>query len=73
MFVTGSYNIINGNNSSVMGSNNIATGYDQVVMGHYNVEDTENKFALIVGGGAKMVKMLQERIYSNLIGRVDSI
>lgn len=53
MFVTGSYNTINGNNSSVMGSNNIATGYDQVVMGHYNVEDIENKFALIVGGGAK--------------------
>lgn len=53
IFATGSYNSISGNNSSVFGSNNAASGFDQVVMGHYNVEDTQNRFALIVGGGDK--------------------
>lgn len=52
-FVTGTSNVIKGSNSAVFGSNNLATSYDQVVMGHYNVEDTDNKFAFIIGGGSK--------------------
>lgn len=52
-FVTGTSNVIKGSNSAVFGSNNLATGYDQVVMGHYNVEDTNNKFAFVIGGGSK--------------------
>ena len=50
-FVTGSNNNISGSNSSVFGSDNIVSGEDQIVTGHYNIEDTSNKYALIVGGG----------------------
>lgn len=53
VFITGSFNESTANNTSVMGANNIASSSDQVVMGHYNVEDTQNRFALIVGGGDK--------------------
>ena len=53
VFVTGSYNTCTGNNSSVLGTNNIASGDEQVVLGHYNEEDTQNKYALIVGGGSR--------------------
>lgn len=52
-FATGTSNVIKGSNSAVFGSNNLATGNDQVVMGHYNVEDTNNKFAFVIGGGSK--------------------
>lgn len=52
-FVTGTSNDIKGANAAVFGSNNFATGNDQTVMGHYNVEDTANDYAVIVGGGTK--------------------
>lgn len=52
-FVTGTSNDIKGANAAVFGSNNFATGNDQTVMGHYNVEDTANSYAVIVGGGTK--------------------
>lgn len=52
-FATGTSNVIKGSNSAVFGSNNLATSNDQVVMGHYNVEDTNNKFAFVIGGGSK--------------------
>ena len=52
MTAFGSNNTISSNNSAVFGYYNIASGNDQVVMGHYNVGDTENKYAVIVGGGS---------------------
>lgn len=52
MTAFGSNNTISSNNSAVFGYYNIASGNDQVVMGHYNVGDTENKYAIIVGGGS---------------------
>lgn len=53
MFITGTSNEISADNASVMGSDNIASGYDQTVIGHYNIADTENKYAFIVGGGKR--------------------
>lgn len=52
-FATGTANIITGANAAVFGYNNLAEGNDQVVMGHYNVRDTANSYAVIVGGGTK--------------------
>lgn len=52
MTAFGSNNTISSNNSAVFGYYNIASGNDQVVMGHYNVGDTENKYAIVVGGGS---------------------
>lgn len=52
MTAFGSNNTISSNNSAVFGYYNIASGNDQVVLGHYNIGDTENKYALIVGGGS---------------------
>lgn len=51
IFVTGSHNNISGKNSSVFGRNNIVSSEDQVVYGRYNMEDTSNKYSVIVGGG----------------------
>lgn len=39
--------------SVVFGSNNIVSSSNQVVLGRFNEEDTENKFAIIVGGGSQ--------------------
>lgn len=47
----GSYSEAKGYYSHVEGSYTIASGKSQHVQGKYNVEDTENKYAHIVGGG----------------------
>ena len=47
----GYYTRANGESSHAEGRNTIATGNYQHVQGKYNVEDTENKFAHIVGNG----------------------
>lgn len=46
-----STNEASGNYSVAMGTHNKASGVGQVVAGTYNKEDTENKYAEIVGGG----------------------
>lgn len=55
---TGTHSMINGSNCLATGDNSHAEGYGtkasatcQHVQGKYNVEDTENKYAHIVGGG----------------------
>ena len=40
-----------GENSHCEGQNTIATGINQHVSGKYNIEDTENKYAEIIGNG----------------------
>ena len=47
----GAYSIASGNNSITLGYFARAAGKHQTAMGKYNVEDTENKYALIFGGG----------------------
>lgn len=47
----GEYTIANGYGSHAEGYYNIATGQYQHVQGKFNFEDTENKYAHIVGGG----------------------
>ena len=47
----GSYTIAGGPYSHAEGYYTIATGWRQHVQGKYNVEDTEGKYAHIVGGG----------------------
>lgn len=47
----GGYTTTNGSESHAEGYYTIATGNQQHVQGKYNIEDTENKYAHIVGGG----------------------
>lgn len=47
----GTRTLASGNNSHAEGDNTIAHGYSQHVQGKYNIEDTENKYAHIVGNG----------------------
>lgn len=51
-FATGCTNASLGGYSSTFGQFNIAKGNHQMVLGRRNVEDTENKYALIVGNGS---------------------
>lgn len=44
--------IAKGSYSHVEGNNTISGGVNQHVQGKYNIEDTENKYAHIVGGGS---------------------
>ena len=48
----GSYTEAKGQGSHAEGSNTIAAGEGQHVEGKYNIEDTENKYAHIIGGGS---------------------
>lgn len=47
----GEFTMASGNESHVEGYNTIASGNQSHVSGKYNVEDTENKYAEIVGNG----------------------
>lgn len=47
----GEYTVAKGDYSHVEGYYTIASGYRQHVQGKYNIEDTEGKYAHIVGGG----------------------
>ena len=58
----GSSNIVSGVCSSAIGRKLKASGDDQNVVGHYNIEDTENKYAFIVGNGSS------ENARSNALG-----
>ena len=47
----GGISIASGFNSHAEGNNTIASGNAQHVQGRYNIDDTQNKYAHIVGGG----------------------
>ena len=49
--VGGYKNVASGVSSTAMGNETIAKGDNQLAPDKYNVEDTTNKYALIVGGG----------------------
>lgn len=50
--IVGGYNnIASGTSAVAMGEEVIAKGNNQLALGKYNVEDTTNKYALVVGGG----------------------
>lgn len=58
----GSSNTVSGVCSSAIGRKLKASGDGQNVVGHYNIEDTENKYAFIVGNGSS------ENARSNALG-----
>lgn len=47
----GNYTIASGDTSHAEGNNTIATGSNQHVQGKYNIEDTDDKYAHIIGNG----------------------
>ena len=50
--IVGGYNnIASGTSAVAMGEEVIAKGSNQLALGKYNVEDTTNQYALVVGGG----------------------
>lgn len=49
--VEGAYNTVNGYGSHAEGYRTIASGQYQHVGGKWNIEDTENKYAFIIGNG----------------------
>lgn len=54
------------NNSIALGTG-IITGDNQVVLGKYNIEDTENKYAYILGDGNGIVN--SDGTFSNRVGK----
>ena len=52
----GHKNTASGASSHVEGYNNIASGSNQHVQGKYNIEDTEDKYAHVVGNGTSEIK-----------------
>ena len=52
----GAFTTASGNYSHAEGLNTIAAGEEQHVEGKYNVQDTENKYAHIIGGGTSSTK-----------------
>lgn len=47
----GESTVAKGYNSHAQNYNTIAAGEDQTAIGHYNIEDTRDKYALIIGNG----------------------
>ena len=58
----GQETVASGDCSHAEGQGTIATGNHQHVSGKYNVEDTENKYAFIIGGGNKTGTSGNEKI-----------
>lgn len=52
-FATGRWTSATGQASFSAGEFTKAAGQDQFVLGHYNVEDADNKYAFIIGGGTE--------------------
>ena len=50
-FASGYNTIANGKKATALGEGTIATGNNSLVHGKYNIEDTENKYAEIIGNG----------------------
>ena len=50
-FASGYNTVANGKKATALGEGTIATGNNSLVHGKYNIEDTENKYAEIIGNG----------------------
>ena len=50
-FASGYNTVANGKKATALGEGTIATGNNSLVHGRYNIEDTENKYAEIIGNG----------------------
>ena len=61
----GNYTTASGDSSHAEGESTIASGENQHVQGRYNIEDTEGKYAHIVGNGAYDSSTNWEEVRSN--------
>lgn len=68
-----STNEANGNYSVAMGTHTKASGIEQVVSGTYNVEDTENKYTEIVGGGNSTTPKILEHSTNKVMGILQAL